>query len=335
MSAIIDGTEGSTGAEFFELHENQEEPPLNTKTSSIATSVFNYFFPRHPYTQCREFRLIPDVIEKFIGGFVFTSAVGQGGGIVFHKDLGMCQKILSDLKVHSIRNIDYSIVVLDIGRNNATCYPGGKIAIDRGYLDKIDRFVSHKKEMGFNGYVDPETGKTISYENVTKKDVLAALIGHEMIHADARHGMRVLEQELAWSILSSAAKLLLAIKLAPLIGTVTAICTTMIIGAAVEVIAWSYFSSRDHHQEFEADQYGMINTSKAGYSVSGSFFLQVVLNDGEAIVSYDSPYTKFFMKLLDLFFGDTHPSYQERQKALFDQLSSDQFIAVGKPTTAS
>ena len=310
MSTISGGIEGSLETGCYELHESNEESSLEKKMAYQATSVFDYFFPKHPYTLEQEFRFIPNVIEQQLGARNF------GRRSIPHRDLGLCQKIVADLTMHTKRNLDYDIVVLDSEKCYSRFSINGKIAISRGFLDKIERFVTHKKEMGLNGYVDPETGKTISYETVSKKDVLAALIGRTMIHVDARHHIKSVERLLSRIVLVSAVTALTAFPLLSLIGPIPAIGIVF-----AQVLGGSIYNTHDFFQKnrdnvFEADRFGLINATKAGYSAQGALFLHEVVQS-RRIQSENV-----------LYFFKTPPTHQERQKALFDQI-------LGKPTTAS
>ncbi|NRA90301.1 MAG: M48 family metalloprotease [Simkaniaceae bacterium] len=335
MSAISESIGETTGGEFFETNESLKKDSLESKTFSISVSIFNYFFPKHPYTNHREFRFIPNIIEEFIGALSLDEHIDQRDNINEGQDYELCQKIFLDLKNQSKRKeVYHTASIKNTARENAYSIPGGYMILNRGLLDKIDHFLSHKNEMGLNGYVDPETGRTFSYENVTKKDIVAALIGHEMIHAELSHSMKKLEQQIIYSLSYPVGLLFCAIKLGSFMGVLASIGSTIVLGGAVDLLAIHYFNKLSKAHEYEADRLGVLNAVKAGYHSHGAFFLQAVLHDAHIVNDDDYNWiTQAVLGVIKFFTGDTHPTYEERQKAHVAFIEKHQLLADSKPTT--
>ncbi len=133
-------------------------------------------------------------------------------------------------------NLPYEFVVLNNSVPNAWALPGGKIAINRGLL--------------------------LALENEAQ---LAAVLGHEVVHAAARHGAQRMRDNM-----------LVQIGLAGIgMGLADNDYRQLIIGGAAlgaQLITAKY--GREH--ELESDRYGMEYMVKAGYNPMGAVELQRV-----------------------------------------------------------
>lgn len=138
--------------------------------------------------------------------------------------------------VSDVPNLPYEFVVLNNDVPNAWAMPGGKLAINRGLLI----------------YLEDESQ-------------LAAVLGHEIVHAAARHSASASAQ----NVLVGAGALLAGVAVAskkPEYGVLA-------VGAlGVGANAWNSKYSRDH--ETEADRYGIKYMVKAGYDPQGAVELQ-------------------------------------------------------------
>lgn len=306
MSAISEVDSERMNLEIFEAFEDDEKRLIDKAFqafTSAVTLLLNRILPRNPVNGNREFRIYSLNQEIIKGNKIFANVKSANGGEVNHPETELCQKILSEVTAHSKRNFEYEVIVLNTDIVNAYCAPGGKIGITKGFLEKTEHYVKEKIGKDLMGCVDPETGKTISYEGVTKEDVIAALIGHEMIHADARHGMARLELSLTGlgsfltvGILSHSVGLFIPI---------ACLCYFVVILSPFFKLA------QIRNQELEADKLGMINARKAGYNPIGALLFQEVLKG-------DKPRERGI--LLDLL--QTHPPCEERQRLLFQEINA-------------
>ncbi|HBC87198.1 MAG TPA: peptidase M48 family protein [Lentisphaeria bacterium] len=119
--------------------------------------------------------------------------------------------------------------VLENAEPNAFCLPGGKVAVNTGLF----QYASNDAE-------------------------LAAVVGHEVAHAIARHGGERISQGMVQEAGAQAISVALNGKSA---GTVEGIMVGYAVGSNLAVVL-PY--SRTH--EYEADKMGMIFMSKAGYN---------------------------------------------------------------------
>lgn len=187
----------------------------------------------------------------------------QGGRYIVDPELNLyIASVGKKLSVHSPLKLPYEFTVIDNEVPNAWALPGGKMAINTGLLVLLE-----------------------------DEAQLAAVLGHEIIHAAAEHSARQMAQ--AQLIGFGALAVGVAARdneYAQYIG----------LGTALASGVWQAKYGRD--QELEADHYGMNMMSKAGYEPQGAVELQqtfVTLSQGR-----DSNW-------LDNLFA-SHPPSQER-----------------------
>ena len=138
--------------------------------------------------------------------------------------------------VSDMPNLPYEFVVLNNDVPNAWAMPGGKLAINRGLIIQLE-----------------------------DEAQLAAVLGHEIVHAAARHGASAKSQQMV----VGAGALLAGVAIAnkkPEYGALA-------VGAlAVGATAWNAKYSRDH--ETQSDIYGIKYMQKAGYDPQAAVELQ-------------------------------------------------------------
>lgn len=138
--------------------------------------------------------------------------------------------------VSDVPNLPYEFVVLNNDTPNAWAMPGGKLAINRGLLVQLE-----------------------------DEAQLAAVLGHEIVHAAARHGASAKTQQMV----VGAGALLAGVAIANKKKEYGALA----VGAlAVGANAWNAKYSRDH--ESDSDKYGIKYMSKAGYDPQAAVELQ-------------------------------------------------------------
>jgi predicted Zn-dependent protease len=190
----------------------------------------------NPVTGNRELALISADQEIAIGQEQYgPSQQMQGGDYTLDPALtayvrGVGQK----LAAVSDRALPYEFVVLNSSVPNAWALPGGKIAVNRGLLTELH-----------------------------SEAELAAVLGHEIVHAAARHGALAMQRGL-------------------LLGAVVSVTGAaaqrgnfagLVVGAA-SVGAQLVSQRNSRENELEADLYGMQYMSRAGYDPSAAVTLQ-------------------------------------------------------------
>lgn len=162
----------------------------------------------------------------------------QGGRYVTDPDLNAyITRVGKKLAAVSDRQkLPYEFVVLNSDVPNAWALPGGKIAINRGLLVKLQ-----------------------------DESQLAAVLGHEIVHAAARHGAQQMSQGMLLNVGVQAVGV--ASRNSGYGGLASA-------GAGLGAQAWTAQYSQDN--ELESDKYGMDYMVRAGYEPRGAVELQEV-----------------------------------------------------------
>ncbi len=203
----------------------------------------------NPVTGKKEFTTMSPEDEVAQGTQNYMPAQQMQGG-QYQVDLGLTAYVQSIGKklvaVSDRKELPYEFVVLNNDIPNAWAMPGGKLAINRGLLI----------------YLQDEAQ-------------LAAVLGHEIVHAAARHGAQQQTQGTLLGVGTLVTSLVLAEK-KPEYGL--AAMGVMTVGSQ----AWQAKYSRDH--ETQSDTVGMKYMYKAGYDPQAAVELQEIflkLQDGK------------------------------------------------------
>lgn len=190
----------------------------------------------NPVTGQRELALVPESSELQIGAQQYAPARQmQGGDYRANPRLTeYVQAVGKKLAAVSDRKLPYEFQIVNDSSPNAWALPGGKIAVNRGLLLELDNEAE-----------------------------LAAVLGHEIVHAAARHTAQGMERGLLLRGALSA------------VGVVTGSSgySDLAVGAAgvgANLINQSY--SRE--AELEADHFGMNYMRQAGYDPQAAVGLQ-------------------------------------------------------------
>lgn len=232
----------------------------------------------NPVTGQRELGFVSEGQELSIGQEQYgPSQQSQGGQFTVDPALTRYVQSVGDrLAAVSDRQLPYEFVVLNNSVPNAWALPGGKIAVNRGLLVELNNEAE-----------------------------LAAVIGHEIVHAAARHGAQAMERGML-------------LQGAMVVGAIAAQGTDYadyVVGGAqlgAQLLTQQY--GRD--AERESDAYGIRYMVEAGYDPSAAISLQetfVRLSEGRQ------------GSWLDGLFA-SHPPSQERvenNRALVAQLRSE------------
>lgn len=153
-------------------------------------------------------------------------------------DIGQKLALVSEKQAVSDRRLPYEFVVLNSSVPNAWALPGGKVAVNRGLLTEL------KNEAE-----------------------LAAVLGHEITHAAARHGAKATERSTLMQAGLAAAQIGAALG-----GADEAVSGLVLGGAGVgsQLVQMRY----GREQELQADLYGMRYMKGAGYDPQGAVTLQ-------------------------------------------------------------
>ncbi len=194
----------------------------------------------NPVTGESQFSLVSAAQEVQIGQQNYLpSQQSQGGAYVVDPEVNLYVKQVGQklAAVSDRKQLPYDFVVLNNDVPNAWALPGGKIAINRGLLILLQ-----------------------------DEAQLAAVLGHEIVHAAARHGASQQTQAILVGIGSQVAQVA-----SQNTGYADWVNQGTQIGAAA--IQAQYGQG----QELEADAYGMEYMSRAGYDPQAAVELQEIL----------------------------------------------------------
>lgn len=193
----------------------------------------------NPVTGERQLSLMSAEQEVALGAQHYVpSQQSQGGRYVVDPELNLYVNRINQrlVEVSDQPDLPYEIVVLNNSVPNAWALPGGKMAINRGLLVQLE-----------------------------DESQLAAVLGHEIVHAAARHGAT---QQTRNMLLQAG---MLAAGVAA--SETDSQYGSLAVGAlGVGAQAWQAQYSRSH--ELEADRYGVEYMVEAGYDPQGAVELQ-------------------------------------------------------------
>ena len=198
----------------------------------------------NPVTGREELQLLGADWEVATGRQSYVPLQQQSGGL-YRADPALADYVANvghRLATHAERRLPYEFVVVNSSDFNAWALPGGKIGVNRGLLVVLE-----------------------------SEAELAALLGHEVAHAAARHGAKKAEQGLLTNMVLAAAEVALDEE---------EYADLALQGAQMGgVLIRQRFSRGD---EREADYHGMRYMVAAGYNPVGAVTLQeklVALNE--------------------------------------------------------
>jgi predicted Zn-dependent protease len=192
----------------------------------------------NPVTGERELGLVSESQEIAIGEEQYLPSRQMQGGD-YRLDPALTEYVSGvgqRLAANSDRKLPYEFVVLNDSSPNAWALPGGKIAVNRGLL--------------------------VELENEAQ---LAAVLGHEIVHAAARHGAQGMER----GILLQGAVLAAGVAMSD--SDYSALASG---GAAIAANLINQKYGRD--AERESDRYGMEYMARAGYDPAEAVRLQQI-----------------------------------------------------------
>lgn len=196
----------------------------------------------NPVTGERNFQLYGAEWEQEVGAQMYAPMKqSQGGEFILDPELtAYVQGVGERLAARSRRGseLDYEFSVLNSSVPNAWALPGGKIVVNRGLLTELD-----------------------------SEAQLAAVLGHEIVHADASHGARAQSKAMVTQAGAILSMIVLGSTIPSGAGREVAMQVPLL---GAQLVTQKY--GRD--AERESDEYGMLYMSEAGYDPQGAVRLQ-------------------------------------------------------------
>jgi Putative Zn-dependent protease, contains TPR repeats len=194
----------------------------------------------NPVTGKKEIQFVSETQELKLGEQNYAPMRQAEGGDfdVLPEPTAYVNEVGQKLAAVADRKLPYEFVVLNNSVPNAWALPGGKIAVNRGLLTELQ-----------------------------SEAELAAVLGHEIVHAAARHGAKAQERGTLLQVGLAAAQVGAAVS-----DVDTNVAGLLIQGAGVGAQLVQQKYGRD--QELESDHYGMKYMKLAGYDPWGAVTLQ-------------------------------------------------------------
>jgi len=220
---------------------------------SRSAPLLDRFFPKNPESEKRGFRLFSESYEIALGATLYRELIQRDGGAYLGPYQAMVEEIGYKLAKCSKRpDLPYAFTVINSNEIEALCMAGGKIIVYKGLIEKLDK---EKKTFGVGDF--------------TLEQKLAAVIGHEIIHATARHTSIWLESKFLLVVVT-------VIQLACLVLMRVGVPYSRVgVSKGVEIFfgcLGMYYNSRE--RELEADKGSIYNMVRAGYNPRAAIWLQ-------------------------------------------------------------
>jgi predicted Zn-dependent protease len=194
-----------------------------------------------PVTGKRHFQIYGDEWENEVGAQMYAPMKqSQGGEFILDPELTEYVKNVGMRLADRARRkdqLDFEFSILNDSTPNAWALPGGKIVINRGLLTELD-----------------------------SEAELAAVLGHEIVHADAAHGARAQSK----GMLTQIGAMVTMVALGSVDSKATREIAMIVPALGAQLLTQKY--GRD--AEREADRYGLLYMSEAGYNPMGGVELQ-------------------------------------------------------------
>jgi beta-barrel assembly-enhancing protease len=216
---------------------------FQTKTlfAILISSVFVVQCSTNPVTHQRELHLVSQSQEIKIGNDNYSKSQQSSGGLYTQSPAltSYIQSVGQKLSRNSDRpDLPFEFVVLNDSVPNAWALPGGKIAINRGLLVEL-----------------------------SSESELAAVLAHEITHATARHGAKSIERGIIVNTGLAAGAIALSDDEHSPAYNAALIYGSQLAGALIH-------SRYSRAAELEADHYGILTMTKAGYDPMAAVRLQ-------------------------------------------------------------
>jgi len=191
----------------------------------------------NPVTGKKEFIAIPRSYEIAMGAQAAPQVATQFGGEVKDSVLQeYVQKVGKKVAVQADREMPYNFTLLNSGIPNAFALPGGNIFVTAGLMSRM-----------------------------TNERQLAAVLGHEVVHVAALHGVKGMQRQVGASVVVQLA--------AAAVGSDTKAAAEAAAKIAASMITLKY----GRNAEYESDKYGTKYMTKAGYNPWGMVELLTIL----------------------------------------------------------
>ena len=230
-----------------------------------------------------------ELLNPTLAPIAFFDNIEWGVKTAMNYALSYVEDVPLDEEAERSSSFEYKMEVMKDSSLNAFSIPGGKMFVFSGLIEEIDASLKNNPIKKSKITFKDGSIATVNLEGVTREDILAPLIGHEMTHIASRHGF-TLSLESLLNEISSFLEL----------------CSGM------GYYLFSAFISRK--QEFECDVTGVYLASKAGYDPRGALYLE------ELFLQSQPASVQRLDRVTEPLFN--HPHSDKRLRAVFTAIST-------------
>jgi beta-barrel assembly-enhancing protease len=278
------------------------------RVSSASKKCLNVVLPVNPVTKSREFRIMPTIVENWIGRMYYDRVCSQMSSFTFGGAFDGLRGRDAEIKAigaklvkHCDRELPYEFRLINSSMVNAVCLPGGKIAITTALASKLN----------YN------------------RDKIAWVLGHEITHACAAHSAKRVQFGLLVWLAGRVAEVVVGVfvrgkleeankgkkhenKLSKGQIKETSNAVQWCIGKVFTLAAFFVSTWKSRDNEYQADRVGLKYVVKAGYAAGACLdVMDVFIAENKGKES----------KLAE--FVHTHPNSSARKEALEALLAKD------------
>ncbi len=285
------------------------------KVQGIWDTLISTIAPRNEVTGNRNITFLPRSLEKILGEFSYRSLIASHGGLSFNREKKLLvEKVKNQLLPHIRREFAWDIQLVSGKEMNAMALPGGKIVICEGIIDHmVDYLRLHIDEIqvGLSQRSKSQQAEVLGRE---LESMLAAVIGHEIAHADIGHSRMAIQRVVLLYVILFVAFVLTYFFLEkaeqedekkPIrkVSNGARFIHDHLLGIGFQL----YTLAQTRSNEYEADAMGMqVYMHEAGYDLNGAVRLM------DMFVKKDLCYHMGLFDRITEFFS-THPLSEKRK----------------------
>lgn len=282
---------------------NFKAADVKEKIYNIGVGILDTVLPRNPVHKNREIRIVPTCFENFLGRVLFPIFCPANKEVKEGEDLVKIQTVFKKLVAQCDRpELKFEVKLLDDEAVNAFCIPGGKVVVTTGIVKKLREAIADEAQ----------------FSKLAFEDKLAAVLGHEIVHACAGHTARKLQFVACMALVGHVAGYVLGALLSKMSKKPETekeskqTIQSHALALTFFGYAWKvgdYLMGKQHSQkhELESDKHGIKYAHKAGYDIEGSVWLQKMFLE---LKKQKEGSTSYYEKLFS-----THPPSNDRLEA--------------------
>lgn len=300
-------------------------PSLKASTSKLGI-LTDTFLPRNPITGNRQIHFISSKAEKYYGDEAFQKDLSTKFRVTQSESrCSTCRnlqtiadevfcKIIACMPKGYDENWPMRVSIVQSNLRNGRAYRGGHIVLDDSLMHEIIT-----RCLSFRATTRCPKVLPISLQGVCPQDVIAIVIGHEMMHILGRHS----SQSNTFLIFGYFLSAILLVAIVGIQATnpfiISVFCGFLIVEISFVLLSigltFSLLAFR-RSQELESDRWGMVIAANAQFDPKGALVLAEIFRSHEK-----SNFSRFSPQKLWKKLNSTHPSATKRLNAFIEEIT--------------